>query len=231
MQKAWYVVLLIFAASACSPVAVSTPPPSPEVLSLRVSSSLPPDFFLKLDACAANNPEVALLIDSAPSYPPGEPGFSVEILVGEPPSGITSYATALGWEELVVIAHPSVSVAGWSRSQVQEAFRDPPPALTVWTYPQGHELRRAFDQSVLEGQPTSPMAFLAPNPRAMLTSISSNPDSMGYLPRSWLTEGVQSIPLDEPTQSKMRLPILAVTPQEPAGALRNILVCLQGPGS
>ena len=231
MRKAFLALLLTFAISACTSVAISTPPPSPQVFLLRVSSSLPPDFFNKLDSCAANNPEIALIVESSSSDSFGEPGNSVEILVGEPAGDITSYANILGWEELVVIVHPAVSPAGWTLSRIQETFRDPPTGRIVWTYPQGHELRRVFDQSVLDGQPTSPEAFLVPNPKAMLTSISSNPGSIGYIPRSWLTERVLRLPLDEIPQSKLRIPILAITPREPTGLLRNVLVCLQGPES
>jgi hypothetical protein len=103
--------------------------------------------------------------------------------------------------------------------------------VQFWTYPKEDELRAAFEAAILSVGISSTRAMLAPDPGAMLQAIANQSGSIGYAPRSWLKGGsnsVRVIELDSKLEEKLRLPVLAISSKEPAGAVRTLLLCLQG---
>jgi hypothetical protein len=91
-----------------------------------------------------------------------------------------------------------------------------------------------FDQVVLQTQPLTSQAMLAPDPAAMLEAISKDENSIGYLPASFLLSSgsvnpgeVNLVQLDQPLETALDQPVVALTQAEPQGLLRSLLVCLE----
>jgi len=159
------------------------------------------------------------------------------------------YATQVGWEDIVVIASASNPLDRLSSDQLLALFSrrvknweelsPAPKGLTgevyLWTYPQGDEIRRAFEIVSLQGGSSSAQPMLAPDPQAMLEAVGADPDAVGYIPRSWMANlgtepasKLKVITLDSNQSQALHLPVLAVSPLEPQGSGRALLVCLEG---
>ena len=108
--------------------------------------------------------------------------------------------------------------------------------IQTWAYPPGEDLRLAFEgaldihtSSIVGAQARPP--HLAPDAAAMLEAISQNPGSAGYILQSDLDRlagpEVIKMPIVGGPPASFRQPILAITPTEPQGDLRQLLLCLQ----
>ena len=94
--------------------------------------------------------------------------------------------------------------------------------IKVWALLKADETRRAIRQEVLQGGLVTPNAFLAPHPSAMLEAVSGDPDAIGYLPKAWSTAEISTIYLG------IKMPVLVVADEDPQGAARQLVACLQG---
>jgi hypothetical protein len=86
----------------------------------------------------------------------------------------------------------------------------------------------------MQEQPVTTAAMLAPDPGAMLETISENIGTIGYLPGSFLAtvdpsivSKVKIIQLEPILEAQLRQPVIAITQSEPTGLLRSLLVCLE----
>jgi hypothetical protein len=78
-----------------------------------------------------------------------------------------------------------------------------------------------FDQLVMKGRPVTSSAKLAVSPQSMFDVLSSEPAAIGILPRNWVTGDVREV------FSLGRVPVLAVTKEEPQGVMIDLVSCLQ----
>ena len=73
----------------------------------------------------------------------------------------------------------------------------------------------------------SRLAHIAASPQAMLEAVNQTPGAIGFLPRSWISQGVAAIQLGPDLQKSTRKPLLALTKKEPEAGLQALLACLQ----
>lgn len=215
--------------TACQPIAAATPLPTPQIVTVAITPTLRPWHDI-LHQCATTNPEIALILDERPATSLELGAADVTLRVGAPPGGIPGSAAMLGWEGIVMIAHPEVEFDNWDIAKVHDIYTASPPPYQIWTYSPGSELRQIFDAAVLDGANTSPYAFLSPDPAAMLEAVSNDKHAIGYLPKSWLNDDVRAVNVDADLQTALQQPILALTVTEPEGVLRAFLVCVQEGG-
>jgi hypothetical protein len=72
------------------------------------------------------------------------------------------------------------------------------------------------------------MAYLVPDPEAMVEAVRADPGAIGYLPASWLTNtAVRSITLETEVLHALLQPILVISHHEPQGLERILISCLQ----
>jgi hypothetical protein len=225
MIRKTLILSLFLVFTACTPLVTNTPPPVPEPIRVAYPPSLS-NWQDELHACALQTPEIALtILETSPSDLEFE-AADLTLWFGEPPQGVKVYAATLGTDEITIIAGQAVNLTTISAAQLRAIYLQAEGGYQAWTYGEGNELRLIFDRAFLEQVAPSAEVWLAPNPEAMLEAMAANPRAIGYLPKAWLDGEIKTLPLTEPLQ----VPILAITPAEPTGALRNYLVCLQQGG-
>jgi hypothetical protein len=101
------------------------------------------------------------------------------------------------------------------------------PTLNVWTYPEGNVLRRLVEKVVIGNKAFSPNAIIVPGPGEMIEKIRQNSDSIGYIPRSWLKDGITVVALDPSIQANLQQPILALAKNDHDVLINNYIACLQ----
>ncbi|MBU0512539.1 MAG: hypothetical protein KKD28_15825 [Chloroflexi bacterium] len=211
--------------TACTPIATATPLPTPQLITVAITPTLRPWHDI-LHKCATANPEIALILEEKPETSLEVGAADLILRVGAPPEGIPGSAALLGWEEILIIAHPETKFDNWDIAKLHDIYTASPTPYQIWTYSPGSELRQIFDAAVLNAR-TSPYAFLAPDPAAMLEAVANDKRAIGYLPKSWLNDAVRPVNVGSDLQNVLRQPILALTDTEPEGVMRAFLVCVQ----
>jgi DNA-binding transcriptional LysR family regulator len=143
------------------------------------------------------------------------------------PENSILWATPLGEESLVLIAHPSQTTLNLTLAQVLDIYEGRNNNWVAATREDGDDSRSVFDAKALRGVKPSLNTALAPSPEAMLKFIASNPKGLGYVPASWLNDSVKTISLESKPYTDpnyfLRVLVVAVAKQEPSGRTREWL--------
>ncbi len=154
------------------------------------------------------------------------------------------FVTVLGTEEIVIVAGEDVPVSSLSLESIQAIFSG---AFSTWeqvpeakgfnternqlistlSYPADHELRTLFEKSFLNSDPvaSNPTVFYSEEELDKL--LKEDPLAIAYALKSQAPQDahILSISGDNPQPGLQY--VLAITPQEPEGCLRQLLLCLQ----
>lgn len=211
--------------TACGPAGSDTSEPEPLVLSLTPDVA---PLRLAVTTCAAQSPDALIRIEE--SYI-GQMDADLVIRLGEP-DPLTPFAAQIAREELLLVVHPGNISASLTLNQVADVFSGrmrhwseiggEDREIRVWVLLDVDEGRQVFEREVLHSGLVTLNAFLAPHPSAMLEAVSGDPDAIGYLPKAWSTSEVATISLG------IEMPVLVVADEEPQGAARELVACLQG---
>jgi ABC-type phosphate transport system substrate-binding protein len=174
---------------------------------------------------------------------------SVELLISgsTPPDGW--FATPLIRDAGAVVVHSENPLEDTSLEELRALFSgvyaswnaisDSQDPVQIVVLLESDELRIAFESAIsLEASPPA-NAIIAPNPKAVLEIIRGNPFAVGYVPLSTVDEsepGLRVLRIDGalPEASTIAnhsypimLEVLATSPEEPVGAVRDWLVWIQ----
>ena len=228
-------VLACLAIAACSTPITATVPPSPAPVRVVYSPTLG-IIEDALHICANDHPEIALIVDKRPVSSIDFKANDVTLWWGEKPAQ-ESFAYPIAHDELVVILNLDNSNSNLSTGELLAFYSGKvhnwdeistfQHTVSVWSYPEGNELRGIFDDHILGNQRLTPLAFLAPSPKAMQEAVTSDPGAIGFLPRSWLNQDVFSIQFDMDLQNELSKPVLALANTKPQGGTLVLLDCLQ----
>ncbi len=242
MKRFLLLVSVIFSLAACSEQLVSTPAPTPQAIRLQAPQALQP-WVEQFSACATASPGVALFL--SPSSDPALVLARDEIRLwwGEPAADkLEGFSFQIGIDKIAIVVNQENALHDLRLDELARIFSGQmdrwssgdQAAIQVWVYPQGDPTRTLFDQAVLGSARISTEAMLAPDPQAMISAISSDPQAIGYLPASWLKADISStaikikpITLDSPVETQLTQPVIAMTSIEPQGMLRQLLSCVQ----
>jgi hypothetical protein len=169
-----------------------------------------------------------------------------EILItsNEPPIGW--FGASLRDEPIAIVVHPDTKVQNLSLDQLRRLFTgaeerweemgggDQPVQVVI--PPQGDELRRRFKQWVMRSETFDSDAYLAPSPEVARELIAGQDGAVGFIPFSLVSEVLSVVRVEGELPDAVSgnqnypllLPILAMSPQEPRGVLREWLLWLQG---
>jgi hypothetical protein len=241
-MKRWLFVGLVSLLISCTTPELSTPAPTPVPIQVIFPPSLKP-WADKISACASQNPLVALYYNPPSMLDPNSPPNSVVLQLGESfERDDHSYLLLIGWEQIDIIINQERDLFQLTSSDLQSVFSgltnswegNTGQPIEVWVFPDDDTVRKYFDKAVLQSNPLTSEARLAPDPDAMLQAVSKNPNAIGYLPGSFLSTGdpslvssVRIIPVDRSVQNELKQPVIAITQNEPVGELRELLVCVQ----
>ena len=166
------------------------------------------------------------------------------ILGEEPPEDW--FATPLVREVIGVIVSPDIALSSLRLEELKDLFTGKTkswetfagvekPVQLIIPF-QGDIFRERFAQVVLEHSSFDPSAYLANNPQTMVEYVRSKSGAIGFLPISQLEQGVGVIEIESsgsdkvvinPGESPLGVDIVAMSPEEPVGTLREFLVWLQ----
>jgi phosphate transport system substrate-binding protein len=170
----------------------------------------------------------------------------VLISASEPPTGW--FAAILRQEPIAVIVHPDNNVENLSLEDLHSLFTGAADSWELWggpsldiqavIPPQGDELRQRFSKVVMGESRFSADAFLAPSPETANTLVVQHEGATAFLPAALVSEEVRAIEVEGislPSAAgedgyPLYLQILAVSPREPDGPLRDWLVWIQNRG-
>lgn len=214
------VAVLLFITS-CAPGTAEA-----EELHIAISPAAQPASSAVL-ACLPRDQSIHISFDEF--YPAAIQLDKVDLYIrlGEPQES-PAFAAQIATESLVIITS---AVDQLSRSQAADLFsgrignwselggEDQPVELRVG--PASDEARQTFEANILLGSPVSGDANIATDPQQILDAVAANPGAAGLLPSAWASEAAQ-------IDLGVELPLLAIAAQEPSGAARAVLSCLQG---
>jgi hypothetical protein len=140
--------------------------------------------------------------------------------VGEP-EVLISPAYQVDEEEILIVTHRESPIQNLSFEEVQELFAKGDSSAQVWVYSSGEDLQMAFDQLVMKGRSVTSSARVAVSAQNMSDLLNSESNAVGILPRHWKTGNIREV------FSAGKLPVLALTKEEPQGKVKELLSCLQ----
>ena len=233
---------LLLLLNACGVPEESTPAPTPEAIHIKFPPALKP-WADKIAVCASSNPLIALYFNQSPTQDNNIGINEVALELGETSQlDMASYLSQIGWEQIVVIVNQDNELFHLPTGMLQSIYsgqtsgwdNDPGQPIQVWVLPNGDPVRTYFDHAVLQSSSLTSEAMLAPDPEALLETISLDANAIGYLPESILSahdpnlvSKVKIIQLDTPLKEELYLPVIALSHSEPEGLIRELLVCVQ----
>ncbi len=220
MKWSPFIAIVLFISSCASAAAEA------EQLRIAISPAAQPASAAVL-ACWPRDEGVHISFDAL--YPAAVDLDNVDfyIRLGEPQEQ-PSFAAQLAIETLVIITNATDQL---SRSRAADLFSGRVSnwnelagedlLVELWASPGSDETRQAFEASVLLGSPMAGDANIATDPQQILDAVAADPGAAGLLPAAWAGETAH-------IDLGIELPVLVIAAQEPSGAARAVLSCLQG---
>jgi hypothetical protein len=233
-MKISVIILLAITIVGCNPPPTATIPPSPQLIRVAFPSTLEPTRE-SLHICANEHPEYALIFTStSESLDYSEHDITIWYMEKPP---VVNQAFPLANDDLVVIVNINNSLEDLSAEELTDIFSGriehwseiggEQKLVSVWTYPEGILMRDLFHSTLLGEAGFSLLSFIAPSPHEMLEAVIGDPGAIGFIPRSWLTSDVNTVNLDNQSAGSLTMPLLALTNENPQGAVRVLVDCLQ----
>ncbi|MFO7321867.1 MAG: phosphate ABC transporter substrate-binding protein [Chloroflexota bacterium] len=154
----------------------------------------------------------------------------------------------IGQDGIAIIVHPDNDITGLTTEQIRSLYqgrvsnwRDvggPDRDVTLISRENGSGSRAEFDRLIMGDRRTSPTALIAPSSAAMVTSVSRDPNAIGYVSMSYLGPTVRAVAVDgvAPTLENvannsypLRSTIFIVGQREPEGDFRSFIGWVQSP--
>ena len=209
------VALFLFASCILLSCSTGTPQATaPQLVSVYSTPAAQP-WLSELYACAAplNTVVLSRIDDSSLA--------DIALRVGEPPV-LASPAFQIDLEEILIVTHRASPVQNLTLAEARALFGGQgDPSVQVWVYASDEDTQTVFDQIVMEGRTVTSSARLALHPQQMSDTLVNESNAVGILPRHWKAGDVREV------FSVATVPVLAITPNEPEGAVRDLIACLQ----
>ena len=206
------IVLLILSSLFVSSCSTSTPPPTPQVVSVYSSSFTQP-WLTELYDCAAKSSATIRLSDSSSTA-------DIRLQIDEP--AIASFAYQIDTEEILIVTQRQSPIQNLTLEQAQALFMGlGDPSVQVWVYASEADVQKVFDQLVMQGRSVASSALVAVNPQQMSDTLNNQPNTVGILPKHWKAGDSRVI------FSAGTVPVLTLAKSEPQGILKELIGCLQ----
>ena len=206
-KQFFFLVLSSFIVVSCAP---ATQTFQTQVVSVYATSAAQP-WLTELYTCADNSSVTLNLTTDKPD---------IALRVGEPEI-IISPVYQIDEEEILIVTNRESPIQNLTLSEVQELFAQGNDSAKVWVYASDADVQIVFDQLVMKGRSVTSFAGLATSPQQMSNLINAEKDAVGILPKHWMTGNVREV------FSAGTVPVLAITKEEPQGAVKELISCLQ----
>lgn len=234
-------LILVTAAPACAP-GDETPEVHSQavIITLQTTPSLE-HWLPDVADCAGGIPDFAVVTQILPvgDLDPGQADLILRLgdrLESDP------FVALIGVEQTVILGGPNLPVEtlsleslqkifsgeinNWNQiPEVREAGVEINQFITTLSYPTGHELRLLFEESYFEGQSLASDPLIFSSETALANLLETYPLALSYTLENLAPPGAQRLTIRELERAQHK--VLAVTPEEPTGKLRQLLLCLQ----
>ncbi|MFN2148900.1 MAG: substrate-binding domain-containing protein [Anaerolineales bacterium] len=238
-------LLLAMGAGCASP---PTEPPEARTTHIGVTPAYADQAYAELEGFASHDPSRELTLQVLPLEAGLEAARAGEITflitAADPPDGW--FATPLERSAVLIVAASNPGLSGLTLRELREIFigqktnwsqlGGPEWPIQPMIYPEGDELRTAFEAIVLQSDRLTPNARLLPDPASMAKAVAGTPGAIGILPGTTPTTGLTVLSLDGHRANAANLangsyPLalswVATAPQEPEGLAREWLGWVQ----
>ena len=214
MVKTFIRIISIISALLLAVSCNSAATPNEEIQFVRIYATSAAQAWL-LDVYSCAPPEIVIkLADDATSA-------DLFLRIGEP-DFLALPAYQIDSEDILIVTHPESSLQDLNKEEAQALFAGQVEALVVvWVYSSGGDVQGVFERSVMQGRSVSSYARLATSPKHMSDALSNEVNTVGILPRG-ANPGDLRILYTIPD-----VPVLGLVKEEPQGAIKEILACLQ----
>jgi hypothetical protein len=236
-------IFVLFMAAACSRAQQTEQVLGQiEIITLQTTPSLE-HWLPEVAACAGGIPDFAVVTHIKPL---GELDLEQADLVLRLGDRLDSdpFVAVLGLERTILLAGTDVPVNALSLESLQGIFtgeirnwsevpevkeaglaiNQPIPTLS---YPDGHELRLLFQQAYLDDAILGADTLVFSTEAYLQSLLEANPYAIAYTLESRKPPQTQTLIIREFEPARAQHKVLAITPEEPAGKLRQMLLCLQ----
>ena len=207
-----FLLLLAFFMPLVSSCSTETPQTPPQLVSVYSTSAATP-WLGDVYTCAESFAAISRADDPSSA--------DITLRIGEP-EYLTSFAYQIDEEEILIVTHRQSPVQNLTLDAAQDLFAGLGDlSVQVWVYASGEDVFRVFDQFVMKGRSVSSSANIALTPQQMSDMLNSESNAVGILPRHWKAGDVRDV------FSVGKVPVLAITQNEPGGAVAQLIGCLQ----
>ena len=206
-KQFFFLVLSSFIVVSCAP---ATQTSQTQVVSVYATAAAQP-WLTEIYTCTDNSSVILNLAADDPD---------ILLRVGEPEI-IISPVYQIDEEEILIVTNRESPVQNLTLAQAQDLFAQGSDSAQVWVYASDADVQIVFDQLVMKGRSVTSFAGLATSPQQMSDRINAEKDAVGILPKHWVTGNVREV------FSAGTAPVLAITKEEPQGAVKDLISCLQ----
>jgi hypothetical protein len=203
-------ILFVLASLFVPSCVPATQTPQTEIITVFATPAAQP-WLTELYVCAAESSVVLNITAEDPD---------IYLRVGEP-ENIISPIFQIDQEEILIVTNRESPIQNLTLAEAQDLFAQGNASARVWVYSSDTDVQDVFDQLVMKGRRITSLANVATSPQHMSDLLNAEKASIGILPRHWLAGSVRDV------FSAGAAPVLAVTLEEPLGALQNLISCLQ----
>ena len=203
-------ILFVLASLFVPSCVPATQTPQTEIITVFATPAAQP-WLTELYVCAAESSVVLNITAEDPD---------IYLRVGEP-ENIISPIFQIDQEEILIVTNRESPIQNLTLAEAQDLFAQGNASARVWVYSSDTDVQDVFDQLVMKGRRITSLADVATSPQHMSDLLNAEKASIGILPRHWLAGSVRDV------FSAGAAPVLAVTLEEPLGALQNLISCLQ----
>jgi hypothetical protein len=155
------------------------------------------------------------------------------------------FVAVIGEETLIIVIGTEVPLRNISQADLVNIFTgqyqtwgelaaipgDSPAAtrpIQVFSFPPGHELHQTFTDRIMKGSTITTSAQVVNTLDTWKASIESSPYGISYIFESQITDsGIPSLAIEDDDPAARQVLVVAITPNEPSGNLKSLLLCLQ----
>jgi hypothetical protein len=205
----WFIFVVFLAGCAPTPAPASTP--APQIVSVYTNPATEP-WLEEVYTCAE---KVSVLVSFSASS-----AVDIRLRLGEP-ANLTTPAYQIGVEDILVVTHRESPIQNLTVDEARALFSHGQEGVEIWVYASGEDVQEIFEGEIMRGARIHSFARLAASPQQMSDALNAESNAVGILPRRWKAGTVREV------FTLAAIPVLAITPKQPTGAIKALLACLQ----
>lgn len=213
-----------------------------EIVTLQTTPSLEP-WLADVADCANSIPDFAVVTQILPQVDLDPAQADLVFRLGNRQEN-DPFVSVMGSEQTVILAGPEAPVDTLSLNSLQRIFSGEITSwnqvpevssagleinqfITTLSYPEGHELRQLFQEAYLADETITSDPLIFSTEAALADLLKTYPFALAYTLERLAPTGSQRLTVDEFDFAQAQHKVLALTPEEPVGKLRQLLLCLQ----